>query len=228
MPTINGWLTPDTIPTDKVCRVLRIPAEYEYIVPAVMGALLPLTQSENWEMFGSVTPAQMAAAMMQMYFDIVNVDCVTNIVGEIKMMGNASLPAGWLYCNGEEVAKATYPELWNAITDFWGVAVNPTDNFVLPDLRNKFPIGFAQGGGAPAIGTYGGEATHVLTTAEIPAHNHALESTLTGSSTTHLIWSGAFGNDTPAAYKTYDAGGGGAHNNIPPYGAVSYIIYAGA
>lgn len=230
MPRKTGAIIPtDTNPPDTYRRVLCIPGTAEWIA-LVNGVLWALTQSWYWDA-GTGDVEAVTARAQQMYFEFQDgtgaCDVPSAIVGEIRMMANASLPDGWLYCNGSEVAKATYPDLWDAITDFWGTASNPTLNFVLPDLRNKFPIGFAQGGGAPAIGTYGGEATHVLTTAEMPAHNHALESTLTGSSATHLIWSAAFGNDTPAAYKTYDAGGGGAHNNIPPYGAVSYIIYAG-
>lgn len=148
-------------------------------------------------------------------------------VGSVIALAAANLPDGYLYCNGDEVLKADYPELWNTIGTLWGTATLGSDYFVLPDFRDTFLLGFMQGGGSPAFGTSGGAKTHTLTTNEMPAHNHALESALTGSSTTHLAWAASFGNDTPNVYKTYDEGGGAAHNNMPPYKAVNYIIFTG-
>ncbi len=153
---------------------------------------------------------------------------VANFPGEVKIMATTFLPDGWLYCDGDEVAKATYPDLWNAITNFWGTASNPTDNFLLPDFRNRTLIGYSGNASAPVFASYGGEEDVTLTTAQIPSHNHAAP--VSGAA------SGAVGNT--AVYgaglfldpklNTDNAGGGAPHNNMPPYGAVSYIIYTGA
>lgn len=74
----RAWLTPETIPADTICRVLYIPDE-EQIIAAVVGALLPLTYAFNWEEFGAVTPAAIAARMQQMFAEsFVNV-CEQNM-----------------------------------------------------------------------------------------------------------------------------------------------------
>jgi hypothetical protein len=62
----SAWLTPDEIPAGFYCRELEIPANI-FIQAAVAGALLPLTYPENWELFGTVTPEEIALAMSVMY-----------------------------------------------------------------------------------------------------------------------------------------------------------------
>ena len=58
-------------------------------------------------------------------------------VGGLINFGGVTAPAGFLVCDGTEVAKATYPDLYGAIGDVWGVAVDPL-NFVLPDVAPEF------------------------------------------------------------------------------------------
>jgi len=225
----NGWLTPNTIPAEKVCRVLRIPAEYEYIVPAVMGALYPLTQVEEWEQFGTVTPQQMASAMLQMFLDIANVECepVTVPVGSIMAFGAASCPDGWLYCDGAEVLKADYPALWNAITDFWGVAALGSDYFVLPDFKDRSPFGFHYGGGATkSFGHYYGAETVTLTESQMPVHKHKYGlGGATGTARTGFVPTFGTYFEDPRP-ETDNTGGGEAHANLHPVAVCGFIIKA--
>jgi len=57
--------------------------------------------------------------------------------GTIVAFAGNTVPDGWLLCDGSEVARADYPELFGAIDILWG-AGSSTDNFVLPDLRGRF------------------------------------------------------------------------------------------
>ena len=69
------------------------------------------------------------------------------------------------------------------------------------------------------LGTTGGEKTHQITIAEMPAHTHPsttpnmIQNTATGSSTYGYIGDGSYGNSGTS-------GGGRAHNNMPPYRSV--------
>jgi hypothetical protein len=53
--------------------------------------------------------------------------------GFITLMAGASLPSGWLYCDGAAVSRTTYSELFAAIGTAYGVGDNST-TFNLPSL----------------------------------------------------------------------------------------------
>lgn len=235
MPTRNGWLTPDTIPADRICRVLSIPKEYEYIIPAVMGALYPLTQPENWEQFGTVTPHQMAAAMLQMYFSIAGDNCdVANWpVGTILGQAGDTIPAGWLACDGALVSRATYAALFAEIGEAYGAGDGST-TFQLPDGRGTVMAGSGQafsGGTNWPVGTLSGTERVTLSAAEMPTHTHDLAYggylIDTGNAGPMQFGSGAAltGGPTP----TGSAGSGASHANVQPTQFIKrYIIYAGS
>jgi len=48
---------------------------------------------------------------------------------------------GWLLCNGRQVRKNEYPDLWNKIGETYGPADN--DVFSLPDLRGRIEMGYS-------------------------------------------------------------------------------------
>jgi microcystin-dependent protein len=90
-------------------------------------------------------------------------------IGGIQMFGGATAPANWLICDGRSLATTgTYAALFAAI----GYAHGGSGvNFNLPNLVNKFARG---ANGSTGLGATGGEATHVLTAAELPAHAHPI------------------------------------------------------
>ena len=78
-------------------------------------------------------------------------------------------------------------------------------------IQNRFLLA---AGNTYAAGKTGGEATHTLTVKEMPKHTHG--SIYTGSSgTKNLPWLSGTGSNL--AYVEGYAGGGKAHNNMPPY-----------
>ena len=83
-------------------------------------------------------------------------------------------------------------------------------------IQNAFLWAIDGDGG---IGVTGGEKTVKLTTAQMPKHNHGGTYTNAGSATKTHAWLASGGS--AMAYDTVDAGGGEAHNNMPPYVQVS-------
>lgn len=85
-------------------------------------------------------------------------------------------PEDWALCNGASLTIAQNNALYSLIGIIYGG--NGTTNFQLPDLRCRIPIG--QGTNttttppltARVIAQTGGEESHTVTEAEMPAHTH--------------------------------------------------------
>lgn len=124
-----------------------------------------------------------------------------------------NIPSGWFLCDGQ----------------------NGT-----PDLRNRFIVG---AGSTYSVSDTGGEATHVLSVAEMPSHGHNINTTsnftltlnYAGSDgyTPPYIRSGGSGSDPyPVSGEvvinatTNNTGSSQPHNNLPPYYALAYIMKA--
>lgn len=157
------------------------------------------------------------------------------LVGEIIWhIGDTGLegltPGPWLGCRGQLELISDYPDLADVVGIMWTAAFGAATpgHFRLPDLRARFPIGAGSGYSA---GTIGGEAAHVLTQAEMPAHEHAVTAPYrlaggSGGNTFQIVdASGAIVG--PVGIATSQTGGGAAHNNVPPYVAIAAYVFTG-
>jgi microcystin-dependent protein len=180
-------------------------------------------------------------------------DAVWNVpTGAILPFGGSSAPTGFLLCNGAAVSRSTYSALYAAIGTAFGAGDGST-TFNLPDLRGRFPCG-AESSTDHDLGETGGEAAHTLTESEIPSHDHSVNppSTSTGTTGAHghtyrkstgtgtshalevnksyntgsyAISGGAHEHSINIpAFNSGNAGGGGAHENRPPFVGVNFII----
>lgn len=61
-------------------------------------------------------------------------------VGALMPYAGATAPAGYLLCDGSEVEKDRFPELFVAIGSIYGTPLL-SSNFKLPDLRGRFALG---------------------------------------------------------------------------------------
>lgn len=64
-------------------------------------------------------------------------DCA---IGSIIPFGGNTIPKSFLLCDGAEVSKIEYADLYAVIGDAFGTATEAT-NFILPDLRECAPVG---------------------------------------------------------------------------------------
>lgn len=159
-----------------------------------------------------------------------------------KTIGNAS-SGGTARANDD--TQTLFELLWNSFADAQATvsggrgstasadfAANKT--ITLPDLRGRIPLGKDDMGGSAAnritsastnganattLGGVGGAQTHTLTTAEMPAHTHAI-----GTAITVNGGAGGIAEASPGAVNSGSTGGGGAHSNTQPWIALNYII----
>jgi microcystin-dependent protein len=159
-------------------------------------------------------------------------------VGEIRLFAFPRTPTGWLPCDGRSVSASQFDALFAVIGTTYG---GDSQNFKLPDLRGRVPIGQGQGHNLPpyVLGQLAGEETHSLTNSELPAHSHALVAStavatdVTPSPSLHLATATAGTLYAPVAnagpYETMAAcvamsGQSVGHNNIMPTVVGNYCI----
>lgn len=92
--------------------------------------------------------------------------------GIVMSFAGATAPEGWLLCDGSAVSRSSYSALFATIGTTYGAGDGST-TFNVPDLTGRVVIGVS---GSHALGSTGGEASHVLTSGEMPAHVHEVPS----------------------------------------------------
>lgn len=172
-----------------------------------------------------------------------NVGCITSTNNNFELDSNGNLIVNSITANniiGQAVANAVYPvgSIYMSIN-----STNPSTLFggQWEQLKDKFLLGC---GDIYQNGTTGGEASHVLTTSEMPSHNHSASTNSTGGhrhtfkgwwttkgdgSATYACVARTQQNDA-VEYGSFatagehshtvtvnNTGDGQAHNNMPPY-----------
>jgi len=155
-------------------------------------------------------------------------------LGEIKMFGFNFAPRGWAFCNGQSLPISQNQALYSLLGGTYGS--DSRTYFNLPDLRGRVPMHFGQGTGLTdrAIGAQSGTESATLTTDQIPAHSHPQNvTTAFGNAKSPVGAVPATANDGECNYRNEEpnatlqatsAGGGQAHDNMPPFTAVNFSI----
>ena len=154
-------------------------------------------------------------------------------IGEIRLWSLPEPPALWQECNGLAISRGSQ---YGALLVSAGCPFGTGDGSTtvnIPNFSGRLAVhtGTVPGGGPSlALGDAGGAGKVSLAVAELPQHN--FEYTWPGCSNTSVgatPGNGAFTNDLPPSgghYTPY-VGSGQAHENMPPYLCVRYIVYLG-
>lgn len=129
---------------------------------------------------------------------IAPVRSVNGETGNVNISPLAAYPVGSIYMSVNSTSPATlFGGTWSRLED-------------------RFLLG---AGSVYDAGATGGEAEHTLTVDEMPSHRHTILASTQGTAfgSSYINPSNGSGNSTD---QTELAGGGQAHNNMPPYLAV--------
>ena len=176
-------------------------------------------------------------------FDAANLTGIQGVnTGIIVPWSDSSIPSGFLECDGSNVSRTTYADLFAVVGTTYGSGDGST-TFTLPDLQgaccqNSSPTKtHGSSGGAATVASSGNVsaslAPHTLSTPEIAAHTH----TVVGGGGVSGNSPGQQNIGTPSASASGSTGGGGAHTHtvtanftgsaksvLQPYITLVYII----
>jgi len=163
-------------------------------------------------------------------------------IGTILPFAGHTIPEGWLLCDGRNL-NITQNPAHDPLAIVLGFNYDPNNSsFLLPDLRGRTIIGAGHASGLTNrfLASTFGEESHVLTTSEMPTHNHGGQ---TGTENVNTLyydqqspyyvdlgssnrWIATRGFNAPV-FHTHIIGSEGdsqPHNNMPPSIVLNYII----
>lgn len=174
--------------------------------------------------------------------------------GSVFPYAGSSAPTYWLLCDGSEVLRSTYPELFAVIGTSFGTPPSGGSYFLLPDMRGRLPLGKDNMGGtganrvtasaADSVGGFGGNESKVIPIQNLPEHEHDLQGAagaqyyairdvpgIGAGEVTAITYDAPTGAGQGSAIAT--SGGvnnptlGQAQDVMNPYLTMNYIIYTG-
>jgi microcystin-dependent protein len=157
-------------------------------------------------------------------------------VGEIRMFAGNFPPNGWMFCEGATLPISENEVLFQLIGTTYGG--DGEETFNLPNLASRVPIHMGTGpdGTTYQIGEMAGTEQETLSTAQIPAHSHALLASgapgtetgpagnLTGQPATKRIYAAVTGPAAMNPASVTPAGGSQPHENTQPFLCINFII----
>jgi microcystin-dependent protein len=133
--------------------------------------------------------------------------------GTILPFASDTPPTGWLLCDGSDMSRGDYPDLFAVCGETYGAGDGST-TFTIPDLADRIPVG--KGSTKTSLGSKGGAidmtpsgslsggavSSRTLCNQQLPSHNHG------GGNHNHTFCATSI-----HVGASWAAGGGGNHGN---------------
>ena len=152
------------------------------------------------------------------------------IAGKVFAFAGNFTPAGCLLCDGSEVSRSDYWELFAIVGTTYGAGDGST-TFNLPNIESRTIIGESDN---YAFGSTGGEEAHTLTVEEMPSHNHSTYVRgFSGVETKEAFTKASYDYQNTATTAgaalaiNESTGGDQPHNNMQPYIVMRFFITTG-
>ena len=184
-------------------------------------------------------------------FDGANLTGIEGVnTGIVVPWGSASIPSGFLECNGQAVSRSTYAALFAVVSTTYGIG-DGTTTFNVPDLTDRTVVNksntknLAQTGGAntvtPTGNISGSTGSTTLTSSQIPSHSHTLQNSADSNNQANSVQLQTTNNPqfckTATNFSTANTGSGQSHDHtlsanfsgsansvLQPYLVLIYII----
>ncbi len=160
-------------------------------------------------------------------------------IGQIILFGGNFAIRNFALANGQLMPISDNTALFSILGTTYGGDGRTT--YALPDLRGRAPVSEGTGPGLSpySLGEKGGAESHVLSVAQLPAHNHNLSVNVIAGNEDEsnpgagvLCNSGAdnYTSSTPdgtyggAVGRITNTGGGQAVSNLQPYLTINYEV----
>lgn len=147
-------------------------------------------------------------------------------IGSMILYNGLTIPQNWLLCDGREVSREIYSELFAVIGTIWGSGDGAT-SFNLPNYLDKFPLG---AGGNTDLAETGGEKEHNHAE-NVFAYNGKLavsNTDIAAKISKSMIYTvdGTTGFTSVSGIQKCDTYRTEKSSNMPPYVGSYYIIKA--
>ena len=160
-------------------------------------------------------------------------------IAEIKIFAGNFAPRGWSFCDGQILSIAQNTSLFSLIGTIYGGDGRTTT--ALPNMQGRVPMHPGNGPGLTSrrLGERSGVITVTLTEAQMASHSHSqqarsdsadINAPASNRSLARANGGAAYQQNTTANLVSLapqavtNTGANGAHNNVQPAHALSFII----
>lgn len=106
-----------------------------------------------------------------------------SLTGAVIPFAGAAAPAGFLFCQGQVVTRAAYPNLFAVIGTTYNTTGETAAQFRLPDLRGEFVRGLDAGRGVDTGRTLGSKQKATIVAFDLSPTSNPTVDTLRGTAT---------------------------------------------